>query len=176
MVTGRRMPHPGLPQQTGEGEFRRADAPFRPSPADWGRGVEEGAGGRMGREPELGEVGAVGTFNWPVRLESMDGEKSLEIEAMVDTGASYTMVPAGLLKELGVSPIDRIRLVLADGRTVEYDIGRAMATIDGRTEATLVIFGDDDARALLGAYTLEGLRLAVDPTSGRLIPATTAWA
>ena len=118
----------------------------------------------------------MGTFSWPVRLDSMDGLRSLEIEAMVDTGASYTVVPAGLLKDLGVSPIDRIRLVLADGRTVEYDMGRAMATIDDRTEATLVVFGDDDARALLGAYTLEGLRLAVDPARGRLIPATTAWA
>ena len=32
----------------------------------------------------------MGVFNWPMRLESMDGERSLEIEAMVDTGASYT--------------------------------------------------------------------------------------
>ena len=95
----------------------------------------------------------MGVFNWPVRLDSMDGER-----------------------ELGVAPIDKIRLVMADGRLVEYDIGRAMATIDGRTEATLVVFGEDNARALLGAYTLEGLRLAVDPTHGRLIPATTAWA
>ncbi|MCY3542539.1 MAG: retroviral-like aspartic protease family protein [Chloroflexi bacterium] len=118
----------------------------------------------------------MGVFNWRIRLDSMDGERSLEIEAMVDTGASYTIVPASLLKELGVDPIDKISLVMADGRPVEYDIGRAMATIDGRTEATLVVFGEDNARALLGAYTLEGLRLAVDPTHGRLIPATTAWA
>ena len=118
----------------------------------------------------------MGVFNWPVRLDSMDGEHSLEVEAMVDTGASYTIVPASLLKDLGVSPIDKIGLVLADGRPVEYDIGRAMATVNGRTEATLVVFGEDDARALLGAYTLEGLRLTVDPVHGRLIPLTTAWA
>ena len=118
----------------------------------------------------------VGTFNWPIRLDSMDGQRSLEIDAMVDTGASYTIVPANLLKALGTSPIDKISLVLADGRSAEYDIGRAMATIDGRTEATLVVFGEDNARALLGAYTLEGLRLAVDPVHGRLVPVTTAWA
>ena len=118
----------------------------------------------------------MGVFNWPVRLESMDGERSLEIEAMVDTGASYTIVPANLLKELGVSPTDKISLVMADGRPVEYDIGEARATINGRSIPTLVVFGDDSARALLGAYTVEGLRLAVDPTRGRLVPATTAWA
>ena len=118
----------------------------------------------------------MGVFNWPIRLESMDGERSLEIEAMVDTGASYSMVPASLLKDLGVSPIDTIPLVQADGRPVKYDLGRATATINGRSIPTLVVFGEDDARALIGAYTLDGLRLAVDPANRTLIPATTAWA
>ena len=45
----------------------------------------------------------MGTFNWPIRLDSLDGQRSLDIEAMVDTGASYTIVPARLLRELGVS-------------------------------------------------------------------------
>lgn len=118
----------------------------------------------------------MGVFNWPIRLDSMDGQQSLEIEALVDTGASYTIVPAHLLMDLGVSPMDKISLVLADGRPGEYDIGEARATIDGRSIPTLVVFGEDNAPALLGAYTLEGLRLAVDPTNGRLIPATIAWA
>ena len=118
----------------------------------------------------------MGVFDWPVRLDSMDGQQSLEIEAMVDTGASYTIVPAHLLKDLGVSPIDTIRLVLADGRPVEYDIGEALATVNGRSIPTLVVFGEDNARALLGAYTLEGLRLAVDPANRNLVPATAAWA
>ena len=118
----------------------------------------------------------MGVFNWPVRLESMDGEKSLEMEAMVDTGASYTMIPGHMLKEMGVTPIDKIGLRLADARVVEYDMGEARATINGRSIPTLVVFGPDDARPLLGAYTLEGLRLAVDPTHGRVIPATTAYA
>ena len=118
----------------------------------------------------------MGVFNWLMRLDSMDGERSLEIEAMVDTGAGYSIVPATLLQELGVTPIDKIRLVLADGRQVEYDLGEARATINGRSIPTLVVFGEDDARALLGAYTLEGLRLTVDPAHRTLIPATTSWA
>ena len=128
------------------------------------------------RQKQANEVRESGVFNWPIRLDSLDGERSLEIEAMVDTGASYTIVPARLLKDLGVSPIDKISLVLADGRPVEYDLGEARATVNGRSIPTLVVFGDDNARALLGAYTLEGLRLGVDPAHGRLVPATTAWA
>ena len=118
----------------------------------------------------------MGVFNCPIRLESMDGKRFLEIEAMLDTGASYTIVPARLLNDLGVQPIDKITLVLADGRPVEYDLGEARATINGRSIPTLVVFGEDNARSLLGAYTLEGLRLAVDPAHGKLLPATTAWA
>ena len=118
----------------------------------------------------------MGAFNWPIQLDSMDGQRSLEIEAMVDTGARYTIVPANLLKDLGVQAIDKISLTLAHDRRVEYDIGRAWATINGASEVTLVVFGENDARALLGAYTLEGLRLAVDPANGRLIPASTGWA
>ena len=118
----------------------------------------------------------MGVFAWPVRLGSMDGGRSLEIEAMAGTGAGYTIVPAGALRDLGVSAIDTIGLVLADGRPVECEIGEARATIDGRSIPTLVAFGEDEARALLGAYTLSGLRLAVDPACARLVPATFAWA
>lgn len=95
---------------------------------------------------------------------------------MVDTGASYTIVPARLLRDMGVEPFDKIRLVLADGRPVEMDLGQATATIDGRSIPTLVVFGEDNARPLLGAYTLEGLRLAVDPVNQRLVSAANAWA
>ena len=44
----------------------------------------------------------MGVCNWPLRLTSMDGQKSLNLDAMVGTGASYTIVPARLLRELGV--------------------------------------------------------------------------
>jgi hypothetical protein len=42
--------------------------------------------------------------------------------------------------------------------------------VDGRQERTLVVFGDDDAEPLLGAFTLEALRLAPDPVGRRLVP------
>ena len=45
-----------------------------------------------------------------------------------------------------------------------------MATIDGESVVTVVVFGGDDGPALLGAYTMEGLALAVDPVEQRLVP------
>ena len=112
----------------------------------------------------------MGTFEWPLRLETLDGRGSLELEALVDTGAAFTVVAADRLRELGVAPFEEVHLELADGRRDFYGIGRAMATVDGRTEATLVVFGEEGASPLLGAYTLEGLRLQVDPVHQKLVP------
>ena len=112
----------------------------------------------------------MGTFHWPLRIASMDGQQRRDIEATVDTGAAYTTLPAGLLRELGIEPLDKGVFLLADGRQVDMDIGRAWATVNGSSEVTLVVFGEDDAPALLGAYTLEGLRLGVDPIAQRLVP------
>ena len=112
----------------------------------------------------------MGTFKWPLRIASMDGQQVREIEATVDTGAAYTTLPSSLLRELGVEPMGSRRFLLADGRRVDMEYGRAWATINGDSEVTIVVFGEDDAPALLGAYTLEGLALAVDPTSQRLVP------
>ena len=113
----------------------------------------------------------MGTFTWPLRISGMDGQHSLDVEATVDTGAFYTTIPARLLRQLGIEPMGSRRFLVADGRRVEMEYGQAWATIDGESEVTIVAFGQDDAPPLLGAYTLEGLALAVDPSSQRLIPA-----
>ena len=112
----------------------------------------------------------MGTFNWPMRISSMDGQQVRDIEATVDTGAAYTTLPASLLREIGVEPTSQRRFLLADGRRIFMDYGQAWATIDGESVVTVVVFGEDSAPPLLGAYTLEGLALAVDPVEQRLVP------
>ncbi len=112
----------------------------------------------------------MGTFACPLRISSMDGRQSQDIEATVDTGAAYTTLSARVLRELGVAPMGKRRFLLADGRRIDMDYGQAWATVNGDSVVTLVVFGEDNAPALLGAYTLEGLALAVDPVEQRLVP------
>ena len=112
----------------------------------------------------------MGIFKEPLRLASMGGERSVEMEALVDTGSFYTLVPAKLLKELEVEPFDAYTVELADGRLVDHDVGLAVATVCERTVPILVLFGDDDIEPLLGAFALEALLLAVDPCNTRLVP------
>ena len=114
----------------------------------------------------------MGTFKWPLRISGMDGQRTREIEATVDTGATFTTLPAKLLHEIGIELIGQRRFLLADGRRLLMDYGEARASINGDSVTTLVVFGEDDAPPLLGAYTLEGLALAVDPVEQRLVPTT----
>ena len=112
----------------------------------------------------------MGMITVPIQISVADGGETLEIEAIVDTGSFYTMLPGRLLRDLGVVPIGTRRLSLADGRRILMNYGRAWVTVEGENEVTLVVFGEDDGPALLGAYTLQGLALAVDPTEERLVP------
>ena len=112
----------------------------------------------------------MGTFEWPVRIARTGSERSEAIEATVDTGAFYSVVPARLLHDIGVERSFRRRMRLADGRVVDADIGEARITVNGESVTTLLVFGEDNAPSLLGAYTLEGLALAVDPVDQRLVP------
>ena len=113
----------------------------------------------------------MGTFSHTVEVSDMDGQRFESLEALVDTGSSYTVIPGSLLRGLGIAPQERIEFELADGRIIERDIGDARIRVGGRSAATLVVFVDEGVSFSLGAYTLEGVRLAFDPVNKRLIPA-----
>ena len=87
----------------------------------------------------------MGTFKWPLRISSMDGQQAQDIEATVDTGASFTTLPSSLLRELGIEPTGKRGFLVADGRRVEMEFGQAWATIDGESVVTIVVFGVEDA-------------------------------
>ena len=95
---------------------------------------------------------------------------STTADCLVDTGAAHSQMPRSLLVSLGIAPFDRRPVVFADGRRGTCDVGRAEFIVNGRQTPALVIFGEESALPLLGAMTLEGLGLGVDPLGRRLIP------
>jgi clan AA aspartic protease len=112
----------------------------------------------------------MGTFRVVIQIGDPAGERWETVEALVDTGATYTMVPASLLERLGVTIHASDTFEMADGRRVEHDIGQSWIRVGGRSVVTLLVFGNAEAAPLLGAYSLEGLRLAPDPIGRRLVP------
>ena len=93
------------------------------------------------------------------------------MDALVDTGASYSQVPGAVLLRLGIFPTDVVQAELADGRIVNDEIAEARVRINGLETYTWVTFGPESVSPLLGAHALEGVRMAVDPVGLRLIPA-----
>jgi predicted aspartyl protease len=93
----------------------------------------------------------------------------VELEAFVDSDAFYSQAPESLLRSLGIEPIDRVVFVTADGRRSTASIGEVVLRLDGRVRRTICVFGEDDAPSLLGAYTLEGFMLGIDPVNERLV-------
>ena len=112
----------------------------------------------------------MGTFSATFEIGDSQGERYEAIEAMVDTGATYSWVPSDILARLGVAPQFRRQLVTADGRVIERDMAETRVRLDGDQRTTMVVFGDEGSTPLLGAYTLEGFGLAVDPLGKRVIP------
>ena len=112
----------------------------------------------------------MGTFNVTIEIADLEGHRFESLEALVDTGSTTTVVPSRFLRELGVVPTRRDTFEYADGRRRELDMAEAKVRVEGRETTTWVLFGEDDAAALLGAYTLEGVLLGVDPYNRRLVP------
>lgn len=112
----------------------------------------------------------MGTFKWPVTVSNLDGQRSADVEATVDTGSLYCSIPVGLLRRLGIEPERKRRMRLADGHLVDVELGPAFVAVNGERAPMLVSFGEDAAPILLGALALEMLHLSVDPERQRLIP------
>ncbi len=100
-----------------------------------------------------------------------DGKRSAEIEFLVDTGAIYSLVPAHLLKGLGIKPTGKRKFRQASGRAIARDVGEARFRVGKFRGVSQVIFGRKSDMPLLGVVTLEALGLEVDPVSEKLKPA-----
>ena len=114
--------------------------------------------------------GPVGTFYADFTLLSQDRTRSRTLNGLVDTGASYTMVPASILDELGIERFDTRTFSLADGSRRRFSLGWVEMELEGRPGFVYVIFGDEGVKILLGATALEAYGLAADAKNHRLIP------
>ena len=97
-----------------------------------------------------------------------DPSKKYEGKFLVDSGATYTVVPAKVLKRLGVKPSGEEEFSLADARRVKRKVGSVLYEFQGIERAAPVIFGEEGDAPLLGTFTLEALGLTLDPLKRQL--------
>ena len=115
--------------------------------------------------------GEVGTFYVDFVISNQDKTRSRTLNGLVDTGASYTLIPASILEELGIERVESRVFSLADGSRQELFVGWVEMELEGQTDQVSVVFGPNSSKILLGTMALETFALAADAQNHRLIPA-----
>ena len=114
----------------------------------------------------------MGTFYTSCRVENhTDRKRSVEIpELLVDTGAEFTWIRAGTLRKAGVAKEKKsYTFVTATGEQINRAIGFAIIRVGDALTIDEVVFAEPNDLELLGARSLEGLNLRVDPRAKKLV-------
>lgn len=94
----------------------------------------------------------------------------VRLRLLVDSGAVYSVVPAPVLRRLGIKRGKTKSFILADGTEVKRSLGQALFRINGDEGASPVIFGEEGDSVLLGTVSLEALGFMLDPLKRELRP------
>lgn len=116
---------------------------------------------------------SMGTFHTDVELENplVPGVRQAVKGALVDTGAVLSWFPKDVLQSLYVRPLKLWHFRQADGTVVARWTAEVRVFAAGTSTIDEVVIGEPGDLVLLGARSLEGLNLRVDPVSMRLVDA-----
>lgn len=103
-------------------------------------------------------------------VSNLTDKETAEVEVLVDTGATYTAIPEGILKRLKVKRTRKVKIEFANGEVEERNIGNVWIEVDGIKTANPVIFAKEKDAIVFGLITLESCGLTVDPVSKKLVP------
>jgi predicted aspartyl protease len=115
----------------------------------------------------------MGTFRTDVEVANPAEPHKRELirTVLVDTGAALSWFPASVLQSLGITRLKEWHFRQADGTVLSRWTGSAMVYAAGTMTNDEIVFGEPGDLVLLGARSLEGLNLRVDPVSMQLVDA-----
>lgn len=91
----------------------------------------------------------------------------IEVDALVDTGATLTVIPRDIARKLQLKPTGRSVVETGAGR-LELERTRIWIELEGEGEVVPALISDIIDKVLIGVTALEVLGLQVDPLTGRL--------
>ena len=115
----------------------------------------------------------MGTFRVDVEIENpaKPGARRTIANALVDTGAELSWFPRAALEELGVERLKVWHFRQADGSVLARWTGAVRLRVGAVLTVDEVVFGETHDLVLLGARSLEGLNLRIEPSTKRLVDA-----
>ena len=111
----------------------------------------------------------MGIFNVALEIGDPQGQRYETVEAMVDSGAAYTIMPASLLDRLRVESRSSRSFILADGTRLHRGFGQTWMRLGGQEDISPVVFWDEETTPLLGKVTLGIFSLGIDSVNNQLI-------
>jgi len=96
--------------------------------------------------------------------------KQATLKFLVDSGATYTLLPRRVWRAIGLKPANAVKCVLADGTEVERKVSECRIALPQGERHTPVMLGEKGDEALLGVVTLEILGLILNPFTRTLQP------
>ncbi len=103
-------------------------------------------------------------------IVSNDAGTEEEVRFLVDSGASYTLLPLAVWQHLELKPDSIEEFSLADGTLLRRNRSECRIQWDQMVRHTPVILGEEGDEALLGVRTLEVLGLVLNPFNRPLHP------
>lgn len=97
-------------------------------------------------------------------------KKTAIVQFLVDSGATYTVLPQAIWKKLRLAPKREQSFILADGTVMRRKVSECFIEIPQGACHTPVILGEANDEALLGVVTLEELALVLNPFERTLQP------
>jgi len=116
----------------------------------------------------------MGTFYVRCKIENVvDRAKSAVVpRLLVDTGSEYTWIPTATLEKLDIDREKKdVAFVMANDQQITCSVGFAIIRLDKFFTIDEVVFAEKDDLLLLGARSLEGLNLTIDPRRKKLVAA-----
>ena len=96
--------------------------------------------------------------------------RTVEVEGIADTGATYLCLPPSVIEQLGLLYSHSRRVKTVDGIVERRFFGGADITIQGRNEQMSVMENDYQTPALIGFLVWTTLDFVVDAVSQTLMP------
>ena|ERR1700678_1808754 len=99
--------------------------------------------------------------------------RSEPVRVLVDTGSELSWLPAEVLAKAAIQPRHKRSFRMADGRTMDRDVGFCILESEDFVTIDEVVFAQPGDMHLLGVRTLEGFGVTVDPLAHRLVATIT---
>ena len=91
------------------------------------------------------------------------GDKEVSVRFLVDSGATYSLLPKPAWESIGLVSKRQETFTLADGTAIQRNVSEYYLTLPQGEAHTPVILGEPGDEALLGVVTLEILGLVFNP-------------